>query len=76
MAYKMIAARDNQTLTRERSSAYIVLANARALASQGWQVKITDGEGKQFGPAEFEDFVSAKHKTPVRAIAEALTAPV
>jgi hypothetical protein len=53
-----------------------VLANARVLASEGWQVKITDGEGKEFGPAEFEDFVSAKHKTPVRAIAEALTAPV
>ena len=76
MAYKMIAARENQTLTRERSSAYIVLANARVLASEGWKVKITDGDGKEFGPAEFEDFVSAKHKTPVRAIAEALTAPV
>ena len=75
MAYKMIAERDNQTFTRERSSAYIVLANARVWASEGWQVKITDGDGKEFGPAEFEDFVSTKHKTPVRAIAEALTAP-
>jgi len=72
----MIAARDNQTITRERSSAYIVLANARVLASEGWQVMITGGDGKEFGPSEFEDFVSAKHKTPVRAIAEALTAPV
>jgi hypothetical protein len=71
----MIAERDDQTITRERSSSYIVLANARILASEGWQVKITDGDGKQFGPAEFEDFVSAKHKTPVRAIAEALTTP-
>ena len=76
MAYKLTAERDNQTFTRERSSAYIVLANARAFASEGWQVRIIDGEGKQFGPAEFEDFVSAKHKTPVRAIAEALTTPV
>jgi hypothetical protein len=72
----MTAERDNQTFTRERSSAYIVLANARAFASEGWQVKITDGDGKQFGPTEFADFVSAKHKTPVRAIAEALAAPV
>jgi hypothetical protein len=75
LAYKMVAERDNQIFTRERSSAYIVLANARVWASEGWQVKIIDGDGKEFGPAEFEDFVSAKHKTPVRAIAEALTTP-
>ena len=76
MAYKMIAERENESLNIERQSSLIIVAKARIFASEGWQVKITDGEGKEFGPAEFEDFVSAKHKTPVRAIAEALTAPV
>jgi len=75
LAYKMIAERDNATFTSERSSAYIMLANARIWASEGWKVKITDGDGKEFGPAEFETFVSAKHRSPVREIAAALASP-
>jgi hypothetical protein len=71
----MVAERDNETFRSERSSAYIVLANARIWASEGWQVTITDGDGKAFGPTEFEDFVSTRHKSPVREIAEALTTP-
>ena len=71
----MVAERDNETFKRERSSAYIVLANARVWASEGWQVKITDDDGKEFGPTEFENFVSTKHKSPVREIAAALTTP-
>jgi hypothetical protein len=75
LAYKMVAERENETFKTERSSAYIVLANARVWASEGWRVKITDGDGKVFGPAEFETFVSKKHRSPVSEIAAALTTP-
>ena len=54
MAYTMVAERDNQTVRKERASALIVLANARVWESQGWQVMITDPEGKEFDPAGFE----------------------
>jgi hypothetical protein len=36
----------------------ITLANARVWASEGWQVTITDAEGKEFDPAGFENVVA------------------
>jgi hypothetical protein len=54
VAYKMVAERDDQKVIKERASALIVLANARVWESEGWQVMITDTEGKEFDPAGFE----------------------
>lgn len=54
MAYTMIAERDNQKVRKQRESALIVLANARLLESEGWQVVIVDDEGADFDVAEFE----------------------
>jgi len=54
VAYKMVAERDDQKVIKERASALIVLANARVWESEGWQVMITDAEGKEFDPAGFE----------------------
>ena len=58
MAYMMVAARENQTIRNERTSALITLANARVWASEGWQVTITDADGKEFDPAGFENVVA------------------
>jgi hypothetical protein len=54
VAYKMVAERDDQKVIKERASALIVLANARVWESEGWQVMITDAEGKDFDPSGFE----------------------
>jgi hypothetical protein len=54
VAYRMVAERDDQKVIKERASALIVLANARVWESEGWQVMITDTEGKEFDPAGFE----------------------
>jgi hypothetical protein len=58
VAYTMVAARENQTIRNERTSALITLANARVWASEGWQVTITDADGKEFDPAGFENVVA------------------
>jgi len=58
VAYMMVAARENQTIRNERTSALITLANARVWASEGWQVTITDADGKEFDPAGFENVVA------------------
>jgi hypothetical protein len=50
----MVAERDDQKVIKERASALILLANARVWESEGWQVMITDAEGKEFDPAGFE----------------------
>jgi hypothetical protein len=53
LAYKMIAERDNETVTIEKESSLIIVAKARVWASEGWQVVITDADGKSYAPDEF-----------------------
>jgi len=51
LAYKMIAERENEKIKIERTSSLVIVAKARVWASEGWQVVITDGEGKSYAPA-------------------------
>lgn len=64
MIYKMVAERGNETVKSERTSSLITIARARVWASEGWQVTITNDEGKVFAPAEFENWLAAQ---PARA---------
>jgi hypothetical protein len=59
LAYKMIAERDNETVRVERQSSLIIVAKARIWASEGWQVVITDADGKSYAPAEFDQLLAA-----------------
>ncbi len=68
MAYKMVAERENQTIRNERTSALITLANARVWASEGWQVTITDADGKEFDPAGFETVVAEVNPSLLQAM--------
>ena len=65
LAYTMVAERDNQKVTKERTSALILLANARVWASEGWQVVITDADGKQLDPAGFEQWLAPVEASPL-----------
>jgi hypothetical protein len=55
----MIAERDNETVKIEKESPLIIAAKARIWASEGWQVVITDADGKSYAPAEFEQLLAA-----------------
>ena len=59
MAYKMIAERDNETVTIEKESSLIIVAKARIWASEGWHVVITDADGKSYAPDEFDRLLPA-----------------
>lgn len=59
LAYQMIAERENQKVKVERSSGLVIVAKARIWASEGWQVVITDANGKSFAPAEFDQLIAA-----------------
>jgi hypothetical protein len=59
LVYKMIAERDNETVKIERQSSLIIVAKARVWASEGWQVVITDADGKSYVPAEFDQLLAA-----------------
>ena len=54
LAYKMIAERDGSVVKVERESALLIVAKARVWVSEGWQVAITDAEGKPYAAEELE----------------------
>jgi hypothetical protein len=68
LAYTMVAERDNQKVTKERTSALILLANARVWASEGWQVVITDADGKQLDSAGFEQWLAPVEASPLQPV--------
>jgi hypothetical protein len=55
----MIAERENEKVKIERSSSLLIVAKARIWASEGWQVVVTDSEGKSYAPAEFDRLLAA-----------------
>ena len=59
MVYRMIAERENETVKIERKSSLLIVAKARIWASEGWQVVITDPEGKSYAPSEFDRLLAA-----------------
>lgn len=44
----------------ERGSSLIAVAKAKVWASEGWRVVITDPQGREFAPAQFDDLSQAK----------------
>jgi hypothetical protein len=59
LAYRMVAERDNETVKIERTSSFVIVAKARIWASEGWQVVITDADGKSYALAEFDQLLAA-----------------
>jgi hypothetical protein len=55
----MIAEREGSTVKVERESPLIIVAKARIWASEGWQVVITDADGKSWAAPEFEGLLAA-----------------
>jgi hypothetical protein len=68
LAYRLVAERDNQRVTKERTSALILVANARVWASEGWHVSITDSDGKEFDPASFEHWLGPLEASPLQPV--------
>ncbi|PSO17338.1 hypothetical protein C7G42_21495 [Bradyrhizobium sp. MOS003] len=59
LAYKMIAERDNAKYSFARESRLLIVAKAKVWASEGWQVVITDQDGKAYAPPEFDQLSAA-----------------
>lgn len=59
MAYKIVAQKDDTTVRSERSSLLIAAAKARIWAEEGWEVSVTDSEGKKLERAELDGLFAA-----------------
>ena len=53
-AFTVHASKSGETVQTVRISPTMTVAKARALRSEGWQVHITDAQGKRFEPADFD----------------------
>jgi hypothetical protein len=54
MTYKIVAQKDEVTVRSERRSLLIAAAKARIWADEGWDVSVTDSEGKKLDRAELD----------------------
>lgn len=54
MTYKIVAQKDDITVRSERKSLLIAAAKARIWADEGWEVSITDEQGKKLELAELD----------------------
>jgi hypothetical protein len=52
--YRIVALRENETVKWQQYSELIAVAKARVWASEGWQVQVTDDEGKVLTISELE----------------------
>jgi hypothetical protein len=59
VVYKIVANRENETVTCERSSLSIAVAKARVWTNERWQVIVIDGDGRTLDPAEFDKLLAA-----------------
>jgi hypothetical protein len=59
LSYQIVAVRENEKVSCERTSVLIAIAKARVWTSEGWQVVITDEEGRKLDPAEFKKLLAA-----------------
>ena len=59
MTYKIVARKDDTTVRSERNSLLIAAAKARVWAEEGWDVSVTDSEGKKLERAELDELFAA-----------------
>jgi hypothetical protein len=53
-AFTIVASKDGETVTTVRLGPKISVEKARALLADGWQVHITDSDGRQYMPDQFD----------------------
>jgi hypothetical protein len=58
VTYAVHASKGDNEMTTFRLSAIAAVAKARALASDGWRVFITDPAGTRFHPFEFDELAA------------------
>jgi hypothetical protein len=52
--FTIVASKDGETVTTVRLGPKISVEKALGLSESGWQVHITDSEGRQYTPDQFD----------------------
>jgi hypothetical protein len=59
VVYRIVMENGNETIKVERNSLLMVIAKARVWSQEGWNVVVTDGDGKVIDPSEFDRLLAA-----------------
>jgi hypothetical protein len=59
VSYTIVAEKNGKTVKTKRTSLFLAAARARIWSSEGWNVDVTDGDGKLLDPAKFDQLLAA-----------------
>jgi hypothetical protein len=59
VSYTIVAEKNGKTVKTKRTSLLLAAARARIWSSEGWNVDVTDGDGKLLDPAKFDQLLAA-----------------
>ena len=65
-AFTIHASKDGESIQTVRISPTITLAKARVLLKEGWEVYITDADGRQYQPDKFDQVLSFDRKPSIK----------
>jgi hypothetical protein len=64
--YTIHASKDGEWIETQGSSPTLIVAKANSLHKSGWDVHITDSEGRRYGPPRFNEVLSFDRKPSIK----------
>jgi hypothetical protein len=65
-AFTIHASKDGKWVETQGTSPTLTVAKANTLLKTGWDVHITDADGRRYGPTRFHEVLSFDRKSPIR----------
>ena len=65
-AFTIHASKDGKWIETKVTSPTLTVAKAKTLLRTGWDVHITDADGRRYGPTRFNEILSFDRKSPIR----------
>jgi hypothetical protein len=60
------ASKDGNWIETQETSPTLTVAKANSLRKTGWDVHITDANGRRYGPPRFNEILSFDRKPPIK----------
>jgi hypothetical protein len=65
-AFTIHASKDGKWIETKVTSPTLTVAKANTLLNTGWDVHITDADGRRYGPTRFHEVLSFDRNSPIR----------
>jgi hypothetical protein len=65
-SFTIHASKDGEWVETQGTSPTLIVAKANSLHKAGWDVHITDSNGRRYRPTRFNEVLSFDRKSPIR----------